>query len=53
MTCNDKGDPYYERLNENLELLKPHAMHRKSLKVVELRCHIDELSQMMTNQALI
>ena len=37
MTCNDKDDPYYDRLNENLEILKTSCdASGNRLKVVEL-----------------
>ena len=37
MTCNDKHDPYYDRLNENLEVLKTSTdSSGNRLKIIEL-----------------
>ena len=37
LTCPDKSDPYYERLNENLEILKTSLDSKgRRLEVIEL-----------------
>ena len=37
LTCSDKSDPYYERLNENLEILKTSLDSKgRRLEVIEL-----------------
>ena len=37
LTCSDKSDPYYERLNENLEILKKSVDSKgRVLEIIEL-----------------